>query len=126
MRKPVICICENKDADLTAQLISAFELIQSCKLLAFSVTVQAGFCRTWSETQIVGFLMHRLIFFLHSPRVSAVRTMHIAHERSIRTGQGCIFMTALPACCEKKVDQKVSELNLKNLEKDDGKALRLN
>ena len=26
----------------------------------FSVTVQPGLCRTWSETQIVGFLMHRL------------------------------------------------------------------
>ena len=28
-----------------------------------SVTVQAGLCRTWSEPQIVGFLMHRLIYF---------------------------------------------------------------
>ena len=27
-----------------------------------SVTVQAGLCWTWSETQIVGFVMHRLIF----------------------------------------------------------------
>ena len=26
------------------------------------MTVQPGLCRTWSETQIVGFLMHRLIF----------------------------------------------------------------
>ena len=25
-----------------------------------SVTVHAGLCQTWSETQIVGFLMHRL------------------------------------------------------------------
>ena len=25
-----------------------------------SVTVQAGLCWTWSETQIVGFVMHRL------------------------------------------------------------------
>ena len=24
------------------------------------MTAQAGLCRTWSETQIVGFLMHRL------------------------------------------------------------------
>ena len=28
-----------------------------------SVTVQPGLCRTWSETQIVGFLMHRFILF---------------------------------------------------------------
>ena len=27
-----------------------------------SVTVQAGLCWTWSEPQIVGFLMHRLIY----------------------------------------------------------------
>ena len=27
-----------------------------------SVTVQAGLCWTWSETQIVGFVMHRLNF----------------------------------------------------------------
>ena len=27
----------------------------------YSVTVQPGLCQTWSETQIVGFLMHRLI-----------------------------------------------------------------
>ena len=27
-----------------------------------SVTVQAGLCLTWSETQIVGFVMHRLMY----------------------------------------------------------------
>ena len=27
------------------------------------MTVQPGLCRTWSETQIVGFLMHRLNWF---------------------------------------------------------------
>ena len=27
-----------------------------------AVTVQAGLCQTWSETQIVSFLMRRLIF----------------------------------------------------------------
>ena len=30
-----------------------------------SVNVQVGLCWTWSETQIVGFLMHRLIY-IHS------------------------------------------------------------
>ena len=33
------------------------------------MTVQPGLCLTWSETQIVGFLMHRLIFkLLFTPR----------------------------------------------------------
>ena len=80
MRKPEFCLCENKDADqlcsycaVNAQLISAFVFlcsdsttppvpkseISSCSL--FSVTVQAGLCRTWSETLKTGFLAPRLI-----------------------------------------------------------------
>ena len=77
MRKPTICMGENKGADqlrgnreadqrlcfrysdstiplLLKSEISSFWL--------FSVLVQAGLCRTWSETQIVGFVTHRLIY----------------------------------------------------------------
>ena len=40
-----------------------------------SVTVQAGLCWTWSETQIVGFVMHRLnyigVFSYKQGRVQA-------------------------------------------------------
>ena len=32
-----------------------------------SVTVQAGLYQTWSEPQIVGFLKHRLIYFIPLP-----------------------------------------------------------
>ena len=67
-RKPTICICENKDADqrlcfrhsdrtIPLQLVSKVS-----SFYLYSVTVQPGLCRTWSETQTVGFLMHRLIY----------------------------------------------------------------
>ena len=77
VRKPDFCLGENKGAD---QLRSNCEADQRLcfrysdstippllipKLSRFwvsSVTVQAGLCWTWSETQIVGFLMHRLMF----------------------------------------------------------------
>ena len=75
MRKPTICIGENKDSDQlhsNTKLISAFVFAtRIVQPLFFSnpkfqdssllfETVQAGLCRTWSETQIVGFLKHRL------------------------------------------------------------------
>ena len=76
VRKPTICIGENKDAD---QLRGNREADQSLcfrytdstfppllipkfsRFWVSSVTVQAGLCWTWSETQSVGFVMHRLI-----------------------------------------------------------------
>ena len=76
MRKPTICIGENKDADQLRSNCEAdqrlcfrytdstISLLLKSKILSFqpaSVTVQPGLCRTWSETQIVGFLTHRLI-----------------------------------------------------------------
>ena len=63
IRKPTICICKNKGADHT--FVFATHLLLISKVSSFwlsSVTVQAGLCRTWSETQIVGFLMMRLIY----------------------------------------------------------------
>ena len=77
VRKPAFCICENKDADQlrgnreadqrlcfrytdsTIPLLPNFEI---SSLLAFSVAVQPGLCRTWSETQKTGFLRTRLIY----------------------------------------------------------------
>ena len=38
---------------------SPYSKIQIVKLLAFSVTVQAGLCRIWSETLTTGFLSRR-------------------------------------------------------------------
>ena len=56
---------------VTAQLISAFVfdtdstishllISKVSSLQLYSVTVQPDLCQTWSETQIVGFLMHML------------------------------------------------------------------
>ena len=80
MGKPTICIGENTDADQlrsnceadqrlcfrytdsTIHLLSEFILLsKNSSLLLSSVTVQPGLCLSWSETQIVGFLMRRLI-----------------------------------------------------------------
>ena len=75
MRKPNFCICENKDADqlrgnreadqrlcfrYTDSTIPLLPKSEISSLLAFSVTVQPGLCRTWSETPKAGFLRTRL------------------------------------------------------------------
>ena len=65
MRKPTICICENKDADQLCSYCSAplFSTHGQCYSSSTSfklLPLQPGLCWTWSETQIVGFLMHRL------------------------------------------------------------------
>ena len=49
------------DSTFPPLLISKFS-----RFWVSSVTVQAGLCWTWSETQIVGFVMHRLILKLGS------------------------------------------------------------
>ena len=79
MRKPVICMGENKDADqlrgnreadqrlcfrYTDSTFPPLLIPKFSRSRVSSVTVQAGLCWTWSETQIVGFVMHRLIFIL--------------------------------------------------------------
>ena len=79
VRKPTICLCENKDADqlrgnreadqrlcfrYTDSTVPLLLKSKISSLLPSSVLVQPGLCRTWSETQIVGFLTHRLIYLL--------------------------------------------------------------
>ena len=68
MRKPTICICENKGAgnceadqrhcfrymDSTTPLLSKSKI---SSLLPSSMLVHLGLCRSWSETKNVGFLM---------------------------------------------------------------------
>ena len=76
MRKPTICMGENKDADqlrgnreadqrlcfrYTDSTFPPLLIPKFSRFWVSSVTVQAGLCWTWSETQIVGFVMHRLI-----------------------------------------------------------------
>ena len=75
MRKPAFCICENKDADqlrgnreaeqrlsfrYTDSTIPLLSKSEFSNLLPSSVAVQAGLCRTWSETPKTGFLRTRL------------------------------------------------------------------
>ena len=75
LRKPTFRICENKDADqlrgnreadqrLCFRYIdSSIPLLSKSEVLSLypsSVTVQSGFCRTWSEIPKTGFLTQRL------------------------------------------------------------------
>ena len=75
MRKPTICICENKGADQLrgnreADQRLCFRYTDSTipllnlkfQLLACFLTVQTGLCWTWYEAKIVGFLTRRLIY----------------------------------------------------------------
>ena len=70
-------ICENKDADQLCSNCTADQrlcfrhkdttiplLLMSkfSRFLLYAVTVHSGLCRTCSESQIVGFLMHRFIY----------------------------------------------------------------
>ena len=83
MRKPVLSICENKDADQLRgnreanqrlcfrHMDSAIPLLYKSEissLLPSSVTVQPGLCRTWSETPNTGFLTTRLNYNLINSR----------------------------------------------------------
>ena len=76
VRKPTICIGKNKAADQLRDsrkadqrlcfcyMDSTIPLLLKSKISKFkhvSVTAQTGLGQTWSEPQIVGFLMHRLI-----------------------------------------------------------------
>ena len=80
MRKPTICMGENKDADqlrgnreadqrlcfrYTDSTFPPLLIPKFSRFWVSSVTVQAGLCWTWSETRIVGFLMHMLISVTH-------------------------------------------------------------
>ena len=77
MRKPAICTCENKDADLlrsncaddqrlcfhyTDSTIPLLHKYEISSLYPSSVAVQPGLCQTWSETPKTGFLTTRLIY----------------------------------------------------------------
>ena len=80
MRKPVFCICENKDADqlrsncaadqrlcfrYTDSTIPLLPKSEISSLWPSSVAVQPGLCRTRSETPKTGFLRTRLIYEQH-------------------------------------------------------------
>ena len=79
MRKPAVCIRENRGADqlcgnCTADQRLCFHYIDSTVpqlpksevscLLPSAVDVQPGLCRAWSETPKIGFLTTWLIYML--------------------------------------------------------------
>ena len=74
MGTQAICIGEKKGNRETDRRLcvcymgSTVPLLSKSKITSYpsSVTVQAGLCRTWSEPQIVGFLMHSLIFIIYN------------------------------------------------------------
>ena len=84
MRKPAFCICEKKDLDQLRSNCAADQrlcfrytdttmpLVPKSKISSlklFSVAVQPGMCRTWSETQKTGFLITRLIYLKLCPHI---------------------------------------------------------
>ena len=75
MRKLAFCICENKDADqlrgdgeadqrlcfhYKASTIPLLPKYEIPNLEPYSVVVQPGLCRNWSETPKTGFFIMRL------------------------------------------------------------------
>ena len=80
MRKPVFCICENKDADqlrgnreadqrlcfpYIASTIPLLPKSEISRIKPSCVVVQPSLCRTWSETPKTGFLTTRLKYDLN-------------------------------------------------------------
>ena len=78
MRKPAICLCENKDTDQLRgnrevdqclcfrHMDSAIPLLSKSEISSLqpsSMAAQPGLCGSWSETPKTGFLTTRLIFF---------------------------------------------------------------
>ena len=77
MRKPVLCICENKDADQLhghreayqrlcfRNMDSTIPLLPKSEISSFypsSVAIQPGLCLIWSETPKTSFLTTRFIY----------------------------------------------------------------
>ena len=87
IRQPTICLCETKDADQLCSNCTADQrlcfrfsdstipLLLKCKLSCIQpayVPLQADCCRTWSETQIVGFSHAKAHLTLRSLRAPSL------------------------------------------------------
>ena len=107
MRKPTICMGENKDADqlrgnreadqrlcfrYTDSTFPPLLIPKFSRFWVSSVTVQAGLCWTWSETQIVGFATHRLIYKPVLPVEVAVQRVK---SHSANRVKDCKYMSHL-------------------------------
>ena len=116
MRKPTIYMGENKDADqlrgnreadqrlcfrYTDSTFPPLLIPKFSRSWVSSVTVQAGLCWTWSETQIVGFVMHRLISKIRKIMYPCIPQFYYIMSLSIRKPNICI-------CENKDADQLCS------------------
>ena len=81
----------NREADLRLcfrYTDSTFPPLLIAKFSRFwvsSVTVQAGLCWTWLETQIVGFVTHRLICVNQSDTSQAVQPQKLVKRIGLQT-----------------------------------------
>ena len=108
MGKPTICIGENKGADQLRSYCEAHQRLcfhctdstillplksEISSFLPASVDVQPGLCQTWSETQIVGFLTHSLIYSV-TLQLWDLRTLSVVQEYKGHTEaiEACIFL----------------------------------
>ena len=95
-RKPTICIYVNKDADQLCSGCTADQRLCFCSImmplltksqissfLLFSVAIQPGLCRSWSETQIVCFLTQRSIYL--SEFLEVLHDFSLPSHEAIRT-----------------------------------------
>ena len=57
-----LCFCYT-DSTIQLLLMSKFQAFSFTSFQLYAVTVQPCLCRTWSETRIFGFLMHRFILY---------------------------------------------------------------
>ena len=99
MRKPTFCICKNKDADQLCSNCTADQrlcfrytdstttLLRIYKVSSFylsAVTVQAGLCHTWTEPQIVRFLMQWLKYLLRYHRYNNLSGVKLHYDLEVR------------------------------------------
>ena len=57
VRKPDVCLCENKGADQLSAFVFTTPIVQF--LFFVKVAAQAGLCQTWSKTPKYGFLIRK-------------------------------------------------------------------
>ena len=98
MRKPIVCICENKDADqlcgnreadqrfcfhYTDSTIPLHPKYKMSHFYPLSVAAQPGLCQTWSETQIVGVVTRRLILYMFFHIYMFLAILHLASPHEV-------------------------------------------
>ena len=81
MRKPVFCICENKNADqrlcfrYTDSTIPLLSNPEISSIYPYYVAVQPGLCWTRSETPKTGFLTKRLKWYTHTQMATTAQKL---------------------------------------------------